>query len=356
MQYGHGQQGNNPAGNPPARQSLHQISGPQPFLPRANNPANPHTKPQVNSQTQHGASPQRQYPSPQTRQNIRNQPAFQDLNPGSNPSDYIANISDRVGGSGALKRLIITAILFFTLFLVIATVVFINDRKRSLSEEIGIFEVSLANNAASISQKLDSVFLWMDSAINLRGGAQDIVNFAASSPIIEGAALIDGNGNILAQTDSRGEALANIDRRNFPANGHKIDSLINGQGVIRPVLIRRVGNHFLAAALHENSLVGKKPGSRSLALVSGHIIDGPKSIASHGLQPFYGITANKRTAMMQNPQKKNPTISSHIQTDEKVWIGSTPVSNTNMFLIDVAPRGERSISVSYTHLTLPTKA
>ena len=326
MQYGHGQQGNNQAGNPPARQSLHQNSGPQPYLPQANiqanNPANPHTNRQVNSQTQYGASAQRQQPNPQTRQNTRNQTAFQDLNPASNTSDYIANISDRVGGDGALKRLLITAILFFTLFLVIATVVFINDRKQSLSEEIGNFEVSLGNNAASISQKLDSVFLWMDSAINLRGGAQDIVNFAASSPIIEGAALIDGNGNILAQTDSRGEALANIDRRNFPANGHKIDSLINGQGVIRPVLIRRVGNHFLAAALHENSLVGKKPGSRSLALVSGHIIDGPKSIASHGLQPFYGITANKRTAMMQNPQKKNPTISSHIRIDDKVWIGS----------------------------------
>ena len=342
MQYGHGQQGNNPAGNPPARQSLHQNSGPQPFLPRANNPANPHTNAQVNSQTQHGASPQRQHPNPQTHQNYRNQPAFQDLNPGSNPSDYIANISDRVGGSGALKRLIITAILFFTLFLIIATVVFINDRKRSLSEEIGIFEVSLANNAASISQKLDSVFVWMDSAINLRGGAQDIVNFAASSPIIEGAALIDGNGNILAQTDNRGEALAKIDRRNFPANGHKIDSVRNGDGEVRPALIRRVGNHFLAAALYENSLIGTTSDKRSLPLVSGHIIDAPTTIAPHGLQHFYEITANKRAAMMQNPLKKNPTISSHIQSDEKVWIGSVPVPNTNMFLIDVAPRGVRS--------------
>ena len=122
MQYGHGQQGNNQAGNPPARQSLHQNSGPQPYLPQANIQANiqanSHTNRQVNSQTQYGASAQRQQPNPQTRQNTRNQTAFQDLNPASNTSDYIANISDRVGGDGALKRLLITAILFFTLFLV----------------------------------------------------------------------------------------------------------------------------------------------------------------------------------------------------------------------------------------------
>ena len=132
-------------------------------------------------------------------------------------------------------------------------------------------------------------------------------------------------------------------RRNFPANGHKIDSVRNGDGEVRPVLIRRVGNHFLAATLHENSLIGKISDKRSLTLASGHIIDAPKTIASDGLESFYRITANKRAAMMQNPLKKNPTISSHIQIDEKVWIGSTPVSNTNMFLIDVAPRGERSI-------------
>ena len=81
MQYGHGQQGNNQAGNPPARQSLHQNSGPQPYLPQANIQANSHTNRQVNSQTQYGASAQRQQPNPQTRQNTRNQTAFQDLNP-----------------------------------------------------------------------------------------------------------------------------------------------------------------------------------------------------------------------------------------------------------------------------------
>ncbi len=341
MQYGHGQHGNFQAGNSPVHKSSQPSAGPQPYVPpQTNTQVNPHQNAQSNVQPPQAMSSQRQ----NTHQVLRNQTSFQDpngvtQNSAYNPSDYIASFSDRIGGGAALKRLIITTILFFTLFLIIATVIFINDRNRSLSEELGNFEVSLENSATNISQKLDSVFVWMDSAINMRGGAQDIVNFAASSPIIEGAVLIDGNGNILAQSDSRGRDLLSIDRSNVPPNGHKIDSLINGQGEIRPVLIRRIGNHYLVSALFENSLIGKRPESRSLALVSGHIIDGPKSIATNGLQPFYGITANKRAAMMQNSQKKNPSISSHVRFDEKLWIGAAPVDNTNMFLLDVTSRG-----------------
>lgn len=330
MQHQHGQQGNPQGGQNPMQTN----SGPQPYVPAAqNSPAAPQQQraPQATIQPPRAA---RSIPRPATGpQTIRPNTQF------ANSSDIVSRLSERVGGGAAFKRLLLTTLLFFTLFLIIATVKFINDRQNGLSEEIQIFQTNLTNEADGIAKTLNAEFVWMDTALNMQGGAQQVVNFATRSQNVVGAALLDGNGNILSQTANAGEPLSRIDRTNFPENGYKVDSLINSKGVVRPVLTRRIGNNYLMTILETGSLIGQDSLTRSLSLDSGRVIDGSSSIATQGIQTFYRVSANRMAQMSQNT---SPAVNQHVRDDQKVWIGSARVPNSFLSVVDVTPRGQNA--------------
>jgi len=340
MQYGHGQQGNPQGGQPPAQHS----SGPQPYIPAS--------QPATTTQPRRPVQPQQTPPPQQNRQaqSLRSaapamaapQPiasAARPMGRSAGSPDIVSRLSERVGGGAAFKRLLLTTLLFFTLFLIIATIKFINDRQSGLSEEIKIFQSSLVNEADSISKTLNSEFVWMDTALNMQGGAQQVVNFATRSQNVVGAALLDGDGKILSQTANAGDPLSRIDRSNFPTNGYKVDSLINSKGVVRPVLTRRIGDNYLMSILETGSLIGKDSLTRSLSLESGRVIDGSISVATQGLQTFYRISANRMALISQDT---STSVSEHVRNDQKVWIGSARVPNSFLSVVDIAPRGQNA--------------
>ena len=334
MQYKHGQQGNPPGGQNPVQTN----SGPQPYVPAAH--------PSTGSQPQQTAAPQaaRQpahvlsaaRPTANLQKVVlRTRPNIQS----TQSSDIVSRLSERVGGGDVFKRLLLTTLLFFTLFLIIAVVKFINDRQNGLSEEIQIFQTELMNDADGIAKTLNAEFVWMDTALNMQGGAQQVVNFATRSQNVVGAALLDGNGNVLSQTANAGQPLSRIDRTNFPENGRKVDSLINSKGVVRPVLTRRIGNNYLMAILETGSLIGEDSRTRSLSLDSGRVIDGSSSIATQGIQTYYRVSANR---MAQMSQGTSSSVTQHVRDDKKVWIGSVRVPNSYLSVVDVTPRGENA--------------
>jgi len=201
------------------------------------------------------------------------QPAFS-TPPGVTPhnEDFVSRLSERLGGRAVFKRLLITTFLFFTLFAVIAAWKFIYDVKNNQAEQIAQFETTLIADAGAVDRALISEIEWIDTALALRGTPQQIVSFAARSRNIVGAALINGNGSVLADTPGAGVQLAALDRRNFPANGATIDSLINDEGVATPVVTRKSGDNFLVVALAPGTLIGVARTSSLLPYFSQSLI------------------------------------------------------------------------------------
>ena len=119
------------------------------------------------------------------------------------------------------------------------------DRKDQVSQ----FEAALTSDAGSVARALDAEIEWMDTALALRGSTQQMVNFADRSRNVVGAAFLNGNGDVLADTRSAGPQLASLDRRNFPKDGVTVDSLINDEGTATPVLTRKSGDGYLVVAL-----------------------------------------------------------------------------------------------------------
>ena len=235
-----------------------------------------------------------------------------------------------------VKRLLIATLLFFTLFIIIAAIKFINDRQANQAEEIGMLESGLTAQAQNVSRAVDAEIAWMDTALALNGTPQQIVEFATRSPNIVGAALLDGDGLVLSDTSNAGPTLARLDRRNFPAGGTNLDSLINEKGTATPVITRKIGETYLAAALQPGTLIGNRTSSRALTLDSGRIIDGPISVAAQGPQTYYRISANRFSDMTRG--EPNSSVVSHTRDGRKVWFGAARVPNSYLSVLDLAPR------------------
>ena len=323
--------------------------GPQPYLPdtpaSGQNPANAPATQSARAYTATNQTPSQAHPQQAMRQAMPH-PAAQPVSgqtafsapPGlsTNGDDFVSRLSERLGGRGVFKRLLITTVLFFVLFIVLATTKFIYDVNTDRKDQITQFEASLTSNASSVTRALDAEIEWMDTALALRGTSQQMVNFAARSRNVVGAAVLNGNGDVLADTRGAGPQLAALDRRNFPARGVTVDSLINDKGKATPVVTRKSGDTYLVVALEAGTLIGNIEGTRSLIRDSGRVIDGPAEVASQGPQTFYRISANRLSDAVRGTTTS--TVSQHSRNDENVWFGAVRIKGSYLSVMDVRPR------------------
>ena len=254
----------------------------------------------------------------------------------SNGDDFVSRLSERLGGRAAFKRLLITTLLFFTLFIVLASTKFFHDVNMDRKDQISQFEAALTSDASSVARALDAEIEWIDTALALRGSSQQMVNFAARSRNVIGAAFLNGNGDVLADTRGAGPQLAALDRRNFPKDGVTVDSLINDKGTATPVVTRKSGDNYLVVALAPGTLIGQRVGTRSLIRDSGRVIDGPPAVASQGPQTFYRISANRLSEAVRGTT--NSTVTQHSRNDQNVWFGAVRIPNSYLSVMDVQPR------------------
>ena len=275
--------------------------------------------------------------TPAARQAIPRQSAFSPP-PGSsaNGDDFVTRLSERLGGRAAFKRLLITTLLFFTLFIILAAAKFIHDVNSDRRDQIMQFEATLSSDAGYVTRALDSEIEWMDTALALLGSPEQVVNFAARSRNVTGTALLNGNGEVLADTRGAGPQLAKLDRRNFPEGGVTVDSLIDDKGVATPVVSRKAGDNYLVVALAPGTLIGDRLGTRSLIRDTGRVIDGPTAAASQGTQTFYRISANRLSDAVRG--STNSIVTQHSRNDQNVWFGAARIENSYLSVMDIKPR------------------
>ncbi len=258
----------------------------------------------------------------------------------SSGDDFVSRLSERVGGRAVFKRLLASTLLFFALFVVLATWKFLHDVNTDRLDQITQFEAALTSDAQSVTRALDAEIEWMDTALALRGSSQQMVNFAARSRNVIGAAFLNGNGNVLAETPGAGPQLAALDRRNFPQGGVTVDSLINDKGTATPIVTRKSGDNYLVVALAPGTLIGQRVGTRALVRDTGRVIDGPPAVASQGPQTFYRISANRLSDAVRGTSSS--TVSQHSRNDQNVWFGAVRIPNSYLSVMDVQPRQSNS--------------
>jgi len=308
---------------------------PQPYQPAVTLPA--HVQ---NPQTQSGPPP-RPTATMARAPLTTAQPAFSTppgvSGGGSNyGDDFVSRISERLGGRAVFKRLLIATLLFFTLFLIIVASKLISDVKNHRANQIVQFQTELLADAGTVERALNAEINWINLALSQRGSAQQFVNSVSRSNTIIGAAVINSNGQVLADSNGVGPQLAALDRRNFPENDATVDSLINDEGIVTPVVTLKSGGNFLAVALVPGTLIGQGQSTRALIRERARVIDGSTEIGLQGPQRFYRVSANRLTSIISGAEKS--TIKPLVHDDRKIWFGAAQVSGPYLSIMDIQER------------------
>ena len=256
----------------------------------------------------------------------------------NNLSKKFSALSENVGHE-SIRTLLISSLAFFTLFLILAATKLYNDHQRYKTTETSSYQSEIKSKANNAKRAIDREIAWIDTALSINGSPRQIIHFVQNGRQTAGAALIDATGTIMAATEPGGKVLATINRRNFPKSGVQLSSLIasNGSGVVTPVITRRAGDSYLVVALRPGTLIGTLDTNLAIIQEGGRVVDGPRALGVSGPQAFYDINAKKLSNVTRSTTDSQ--ISAHMMGDSKVWLNSARIPNSQLTVIETAPRG-----------------
>lgn len=294
-------------------------------------PAPVSSQPQQHSP--HGTAPQ---PHPRTS----------DLNPpkairpldftetiGSGFHGTLYRLSDSVGGTQSLKRIVFIAAAFFLLFTILATFKFANDNREYKAQATRAFSESLINQAIDVSRRIDTEIASIDRALFTKATSKQITDFIGQFEVVDGVAMVDANGTVMAKSGEKGDFVSQIDSRNFPTNDIQVTSLVTETGIAQPVIIRRRGDIFLLAIFNPQTLVGNVTPNAALIMDGGRVIDGGANVSSADALTIYNISP-QRLADMTKSTNDNAMINSELQ-GQKVWLGTARVPKSFLSIVNV---------------------
>lgn len=248
------------------------------------------------------------------------------------------SFSDSIGGGKAVKRLVYAALAFFILVIVLFTVMTISDYSRHSQQVKSAFTADLEVRAQSISKAIDAQTSLINLALTVSRDPSIIAPLASQSETVRGVAVLNAQGQILAETDRAGAALSQIDLSGINDGQTRIASLIQpDSGQTTPVIVQRAGNLYVLAALIPSTLTGTDGSNSALVLSNGRLIDAPPHIGKVGAYSYFELTPPRMTAIAQlGGTELTPTTNG----DNDVWLGASPIpkSGGSMLLLDQRDR------------------
>lgn len=242
-------------------------------------------------------------------------------------------LSDRVGGTQSLKGIVFAAAAFFLLFTILATVKFANDNREYKAQATRAFSESLVTQAIDISRRIDTEIASIDRALFTQATPKQITDFISQFEVIEGVAIVDANGTVMAKSGTKADLVSQIDSRSFPQNDVQVTSLVLDTGLAQPVIIRRRGDVFLLALFAPRALIGDISPNSSLIMDGGRVVDGGVNISTADALTVYNISPS-RLADLTKSAEDTSVINFDLQ-GENVWLGTARVPKSFLSVVNV---------------------
>ncbi len=251
---------------------------------------------------------------------------------GGSLHDRIDRLSDRVGGTQSLKRIIFAAAAFFLLFTILATFKFANDNRQYKAQATRAFSESLVAQAIDVSRRIDTEIASIDRALFTQASPKQITDFIGQFEVVEGVAFIDANGTVMANSGEKGELVSQIDSRSFPTNDVQVTSLVTENGIAQPVIIRRRGDVFLATLFAPQTFIGDVTPNATLIMDGGRIIDGGVNVSSPDALTVYNISPQRLADMTKSTE--DTAMSDFNLQGENVWLGTARVPKSYLSIVN----------------------
>ncbi|WP_298913668.1 PAS domain-containing sensor histidine kinase [uncultured Algimonas sp.] len=247
-------------------------------------------------------------------------------------------LSDTIGGGRGLRRLMIAAAAFALLFVILFTTKTLTDYNRYNNQTQAALTSDLDVRAQGVSAAIDAQTGLMTLALTMTGDPAVIAQLVRQSQTVRGVAVLNAQGEVLAETDGAGPALAQIDLNGIGAGQTRIASLIQPEsGETTPVIVQRARDLYVLAALQPGTLIGPSARDGALVLSNGRLIDAPAHIGKVGAYSHFGLGP---ASMNRYARLEGTEVLQAQRAGAPVWLGATPVpkSGGSMLLLDQQDR------------------
>ncbi len=187
---------------------------------------------------------------------------------------------------------------------------------------------SAAQGSQVVSDRIGMSVRWIDTAIALRGSANQTVANVARGPGVTQVAMMDAAGGVMAAKNGNGSAFRTVSLKNFPQSGIRLTAVVSDGGRANPVIARAVGDAYVLTMLAPGSLIGvdKMSGRTALVDPGRNVIDGSGTIARDGVAEAFAIPAAQISGLMN----QNGTAYANI---DGAAVTAANVPNTDLKLI-----------------------
>lgn len=214
----------------------------------------------------------------------------------------------------------------------------VGDYSRHATQTKSALTSSLEIRAQSVSSAIDAQTSVINTALTVSRDPNTIAQLTRQPESVRGVAVLNAQGQILAQTDYAGEALSQIDLGGIGDGQTRIASLIQpDSGQTTPVIVQRAQNYYVLAALNPGTLAAGGGPNSALVLSNGRLIDAPPEIGKVGAYNHFELTPARMTAIAQ---LGGTELTRSTNLGEPVWLGASPIpkSGGSMLLLDQESR------------------
>jgi len=244
------------------------------------------------------------------------------------------SFSETIGGGKAIRRLFIAALAFFVLVLTVFAAMTFGEFNRYTNQTKAAFTEDLETRARSVSRAIDGQTALINQALSVTRDPSLIAPLVRQTDAVRGVAVVNAQGQILAETDRAGAALTQIDLAGINDGQTRIASLIQPDtGQTTPVIVQRVQDIYVLVALAPGSLASEGGANSALVLSNGRLIDAPPQIGKVGAYSYFDLDQARMTAIAR---LGGTELTKSDNQDDTVWLGASPIpkSNGSMLLID----------------------
>ena len=247
-------------------------------------------------------------------------------------------LSDRFDASSL--RNILLAIITFLLFFLITSFLIVNDQRKKSSEvSKGEIKADIRSGAAAADRALSGMIIFIDNALASGASGNDIIARISKSPNVQGIAIVNGNGKLLAGYGSA-EPISKMNVSGLPQSGVLISSRVSQDtGGIYPIIVRSLPDAILIVEFAQGTLLGGVKGRKAIVDANGRAIDGPIALGKSNTASFFGAKSDKIKIYARSIE---PAVSPAQIGKNSAWLGYSPVPNSNVIYMQLGEKNGAS--------------
>jgi len=247
------------------------------------------------------------------------------------------------------QRMLMLAVAFLIFYVLIVASKLIVDysstQQRAKTEHLSYSEAV----ASRISTEIENAIIWINNGLAEGQTPGQAARLIAKSPVVSATTIVNLQGDTIATYPPQSLILDNIPILNVGPDMVKLNSIIQPDGQVIPLVVKRTGQYFVVAALSDTVLVNENNSMGVLAVVapSGRVISGNKIMGRTGPRDAYNLTDAQFSSLTQ---PGSHTVRKIKMLGDKHLLASVQIPNTDLFLL--GSKTQLNTSVLQNNLTL----